>query len=148
MDLKIKMSEGAKMPSYATPGSACFDIFAINAKRIADNVVEYGTGLFFEIPEGYVMKVYSRSGHGFRYQTRLTNCVGIIDSDYRGELKVQLIADLVFLDENEERETLKFDDFSKAIAQAEIVPVEQVTFKQVDSLSETQRGSNGFGSTS
>lgn len=147
MKAKLKLGEGAKVPTYATKGSACFDIYAVSYKRIADNVFEYSTGLFFEVPEGYVMNIYSRSGQGFKYQTRLSNCVGKIDSDYRGELKVQLISDIILLGEAEE--CLKFDplDLNNAIAQGEIVLAPQVEWEVVDALSETDRDTGGFGST-
>lgn len=85
------------------------------------------------------MMVYSRSGHGFKSDTRLANCVGVIDSDYRGELMVKLT-----YDGNECGELIQPGD---RIAQAMIIPVEQVQFELADELSDTERGTGGFGST-
>lgn len=143
--IKVKLADGAKVPAYATPGSACFDIYATDVKLLYDNVFEYSTSLFFEIPEGHALMIYSRSSAGFKHQTRLSNCVGVIDSDYRGELKVQLFEDVVLYD----GEAISFPhaDLSKAVAQGMIIPVNQVQFEVVDTLSETQRNTGGFGST-
>ena len=145
MKVKLKLGAGAKIPTYGTYGSACFDIYAKDVKRVHENVYEYSTGLYFEIPDGYVMLVYSRSSQGFKYQTRLSNCVGVIDSDYRGELKVQTVSDVLYGEDT----GIRFDpfDLSKAIAQGMVIPVEQVQFELTNSLSETERGSGGFGST-
>lgn len=147
MKVKLKLGYGAKAPTYGTYGSACFDIYAKDVKMVHENVYEYSTGLYFEIPEGYVLMVYSRSGQGFKYQTRLSNCVGVIDSDYRGELKVQCISDVIY--EQTCITSKSFDpyDLSKAIAQGMVIPVDQVEFDLTDSLSKTERGSGGFGST-
>lgn len=145
MKVNLKLDKGAKVPTYGTKGAACFDIYATEVVMKADNVYEYSTGLYFEIPEGHVLMVYSRSGQGFKYQTRLSNCVGVIDSDYRGELKVQTISDILYGEDDGSR----YDpfDLSKAIAQGMVIPVEQVQFELTNSLSETERGSGGFGST-
>ncbi len=142
MKIKInKLHEDAKMPTYGTAGSACFDLYASGVyNRFVSHVEVIGTGLAFEIPEGYVMLVYSRSGHGFKNNVRLANCVGVIDSDYRGEVKVKLICD----NRNSTRLEIETGD---RIAQAMIVPVNQVDFEFVDELSTTDRGTGGFGST-
>jgi dUTP pyrophosphatase len=125
---------------YATTGSACFDIVTVSdsVDITPGNSAVLKTDLAFEIPPGHVMMVYSRSGHGFKYGIRLSNGVGIIDSDYRGELMVKLHNDgnRVFSVNRGDR-----------IAQAMIVPVTQVTFDTVDELSNTARGAGGFGST-
>lgn len=144
MKLKVKKCrEGAVIPQYATDGSACFDLCAVidgNGRMFVNDDRIFNTGLQFEIPEGHVMMVYSRSGHGFNHGVRLANCVGVIDSDYRGELKVKLTNDsdsFVGLQ-------VKHGD---RIAQAMVVPVQQVQFEEVDELTETVRGTGGFGST-
>lgn len=148
MKVKLKkLNENARVPEFATPGSFCFDIYGVEARRIADNVIEYSTGFAVEIPKGYGMFIYSRSGQGFKYQTRLSNCVGVIDSDYRGEVKVQLISDIILLDDDEENPKYDPFDFSKAIAQAEIRKKTDVTFEVTEELSSTSRGKGGFGST-
>jgi dUTP pyrophosphatase len=141
MNIKIKLlSPQAKMPVYATAGSACFDIATVD-----DNVdirpgswAVLGTDLAFEIPPGHVMMVYSRSGHGFKNGIRLANSVGVIDSDYRGELKIKL--------HNDSSRVFSVNCGDR-IAQAMIVPVSQVQFNAVDNLGTTERGAGGFGST-
>lgn len=83
MQINIKkLSPLAKMPTYATDGSGCFDLYAINTlPRLVHEgrPVQFETGLAFEIPIGYGMFILSRSGHGFNFDTRLANCVGFID---------------------------------------------------------------------
>lgn len=142
MQVKIKkLDESVITPIYATLGAACFDLHAYESHPISidpKNAVEIRTGLFFEIPRGYVMEVKSRSGHGFKYGVRLANCEGIIDSDYRGEVKVKLRNDGV--------ETFIVNPKDR-IAQAMIIPVQQVQFEEVEELSDTVRGTGGFGSS-
>lgn len=140
MEVKIKkLSQDAILPRYATDGSGCFDLFyKEDYEEEFDLVLEVSTGLSFEIPSGYVMLVFSRSGHGFKHDVRLSNCVGVIDSDYRGEVKVKLRGD--------DYNNLDFK-YGDAVAQAMIVPVPKVSFIEVQTLSETARGEGGFGST-
>jgi dUTP pyrophosphatase len=145
--VKLKKDKDAKEPAYATDGSGAFDIFATDVKRIADNVYEYNTGLYFEIPKDYVLLVFSRSSQGFKYQTSLSNGTGVIDSDYRGELKIQLISHITLLQDGEDFIKQNPYDLSKAIAQGIIIQRPQIQWQIVDSLSETTRGSGGFGST-
>lgn len=136
----VKMYADVKLPEYATPGSACFDIYAHELVNVGNNTETYSTGLKFKIPEGYAMMIYSRSGHGFNNDIRLANCVGVIDSDYIGELKVKLTNDdyeLGYVDVH----------VGQRIAQGMIIPIEQVSFEVVDELTETVRGNGGFGST-
>ena len=138
MKIKVKkLSPKAKLPTYATEGSGAFDIYATNYASVMP-VGYFHTGLSFEIPKGYVMLLFSRSGHGFSKDIRLANCVGVIDSDYRGELKVKLTNDGVHLQSFVEGDR---------IAQALILPIEQVSFEEVDELEDTDRGEGGFGST-
>ena len=149
--LQVKIySESGSIPQYATKGSACFDI---SAYTVDDEIgkhsilIEPGesaiipTGIYFEIPEGYVLKVYSRSGHGFKHGVSLSNGTGILDSDYRGELKISLmnLGPKSFVVENGDR-----------IAQGlieKVEPIEFITVSSKDLLSETTRGEGGFGHT-
>lgn len=125
-------------PQYATEGSACFDLVAITDTVVMpESVATVRTGLHIEIPEGYCLKIYSRSGHG-AYGIRLSNCVGVIDSDYRGEILVKMISD-TYIQKKINR--------GDRIAQAALEKVTQVYFKVVEDLSDTERGSGGFGST-
>lgn len=138
MNLKIKkLHPDAIIPTYGTEGAAAFDLYAIHDHWDAFTTIT-PTGLAFEVPEGHVMMVYSRSGMCIKQGTRLANCVGVIDSDYRGEVMVALHNDR------------GMDVVVKAgdrIAQAMVIPVQQVTFAVVDELSSTERGAGGFGST-
>lgn len=136
----VKMHKAVKLPRYATPGAACFDIYADAIETLTHNTKVFSTGLKFEIPEGYVMKVFSRSGHGFKYDVVLSNGTGIIDSDYRGELKVKLIS-------HSGNYNMSGLVSGVAIAQGMIVEAPQYEFEVVDELSTTARGEGGFGST-
>lgn len=144
MNVKIKrLHPSAIVPTYGTSGAACFDLYAIEVHQcghvVSDGVpITFRTGLAFEVPQGHVMLVYSRSGHGFKHGVRLSNCTGIIDSDYRGELMVKL--------HNDSDEPFMVNKGDR-IAQAMIVPVNQVSFDVVDELSDTERGEGRFGST-
>lgn len=139
-EVKVKrLRADAKLPVYGTAGAACFDISTTDAKPVRALCTEtYSTGLAFEVPEDHVMLVFSRSGHGFNDDIRLANCVGVIDSDYRGELKVKLTSDAT------SSKTFAVGD---RIAQAMVLPVSQVSFVEVQELSSTERGEGGFGST-
>lgn len=143
MNVKIKkIHPDAKVPVYGSAGAACFDLYAasiIGTESETDRTVLYGTGLQFEVPEGHVMMIYSRSGHGFKHGITLANSTGVIDADYRGEVMVKLT----------KRDTSihGMPAVGERIAQAMIIPVEQVVFDEVDELSDTKRGTGGFGST-
>lgn len=140
VNVKIKVGPDGIEPAYQTPGAAAFDIFAANETTPSVGttfVVE--TDVAFEIPEDHVMLIFSRSGQGFKENTRLSNCVGVIDSDYRGTVKVKLKRD---------------DDFSLSpikkgdrIAQGIVLPIPCVIFEKVKELSTTDRGQGGLGST-
>ena len=144
MQLKVKkLHPAALIPKYATEGAACFDLHAVGIGP-EPMLLMYGapytfnTGLSFEVPEGHVMLIFSRSGHGFKNDTRLANCVGVIDSDYRGEVAVRLTADGF--------SNLPVNDGDR-IAQAMVVPYPRVEFVEADDLTDTKRGAGGFGST-
>lgn len=141
MQLKIKrLCKNAKIPTYATEGSACFDIYALDQAIDwwpANKIAKYRTGIAVEVPEGHAMLIFSRSGHGFNDGIRLSNCVGVIDSDYRGEIAVKLKGD---------ESSLPYFKHGERIAQGMIVYAPKVDFIEAD-LSETDRGAGGFGST-
>ena len=151
MKIKVqKLHPDAVVPTYITPGAACFDLYAldggwvgaVNAENAEQKTVSKGaavfrTGLAFEVPAGHVMLIFSRSGHGFNHDVRLSNCVGVIDSDYRGEVKVKL--------RSEEKPFAVHS--GDRIAQAMILPVPAVEIELAETLSSTQRGTGGFGST-
>lgn len=154
--LKVKkLHPDAVIPKYATPGAACFDLHALVAQTtplFPGGKLTFRTGLAFEIPAGHVMLVFSRSGHGFKNDIRLANCVGVIDSDYRGEVLVKLASDdsmnfsLASTKEINEKTFLQINPGDR-IAQAMVIPVQQFSFLEVNELSDTERGTGGFGST-
>ena len=140
MILKVKvLNENARVPAYATAGSAAFDLVSTHGVNITPNEAKVvGTGLAFEVPEGHVMLVFSRSGHGFNNGLRLANCVGVIDSDYRGEVKAKI--------HNDSNTTYQVKA-GERIAQAMIVPIAIAKFMVVEELGTTERGEGGIGST-
>jgi len=139
--VKIKLIDRfARVPTYATDGAACFDISANEDCTLSPGgSVSVSTGLSVAVPSGHALLIYSRSGHAVKYNVRLTNCVGVIDSDYRGEVRV-----LLTNDSNTERLVIKRGD---RIAQGMIVNTPAVGFDVVDNLPDTARGCGGFGST-
>jgi dUTP pyrophosphatase len=141
MQVKIKkLHPLAQTPVYASAGAAAFDLHSVQAGMLYPHAgcMVIKTGLAFEIPENHVMLVFSRSSHGFKNNVRLANCVGVIDSDYRGEVMVKLMNDgIQMMDVN----------IGDRIAQGMILPVQQVSFEFADELSDTVRGEQGFGST-
>ena len=142
LKLKVKkLRPDAILPTYATDGSACFDLYAL-ADACVDQAtqpnVKVSTGLAFDIPYGYQLLIFPRSGIAFKNHVTLTNAVGVVDQDFVGEVCILLSA--------HEHGTL---DISKGdrIAQAQLVPVYKTEFIEVDELTETERGTGGFGST-
>ena len=149
MKLRIRKTHpAARVPAYATDGAACFDLHAVTvngAEHLGDIVypghpVVVDTGLAFEIPEGYMLRIASRSGLAFKHG--IDAFPGVIDSDYRGSVKVLLKC--WHLDEDEPPVRIEPGD---RIAQAYVCAVPRVEFEEVPALSETQRGACGFGST-
>lgn len=152
MNLKIcKLHPNAVEPAYAHGTDACFDLYAatVDGKATIGNVLTHGspvvcgTGLAFEVPDGWALMVYSRSGHGFKTNTRLANCVGVIDCGYTGEVMVKLTMDDQFLEDELQMHIQPGD----RIAQAMLVQAPRVRFEVVEQLSLTERGAGGFGST-
>jgi dUTP pyrophosphatase len=139
MKLKVKrLDYRAVIPRYETAGAAAFDLTAIDAMNIRPGrAATLRTGLAFGVPKGYVMLVYSRSGHGFKYGVRLCNSVGVIDSDYRGEVQVRL--------HNDGDETVVVHAGTR-VAQAMLLPIPKVELVEGE-LSSTARGTGGMGST-
>lgn len=144
INLKVKcLTETAKLPTYAHDGDACFDIYSdgVHLRRhnylVASPHETHNTGLSFDIPKGYAMMVYSRSGMGFNHDVRLANCVGVIDSGYNGELKVKLTCDGY---------AAPYEKGDR-IAQAMLIPVPVVEIEEVDDIGDSERGDGGFGSS-
>ena len=141
MEVKIKkLHKDAVIPKYAKPGDAGMDLTAVSMKIDEYGNICYGTGLAFEIPEGYVGLVFPRSSN-CKKGVILTNSVGVIDSGYRGEVSFKF-------------KEIALGNFSNVaykvgdrIGQMIIMPYPQIEFIEVDELSETDRGTKGYGST-
>lgn len=141
VEIKTKCEDGAILPEYKTTGAAGADVCAFLKEPV---IIKKGmsailpTGLFFEIPEGFEIQVRPRSGLAAKNGITVLNTPGTIDSDYRGELKIILI-------------NLGNEDFTvqngDRIAQIIVSPVIQGNFIISNELSQTDRGSGGFGST-
>lgn len=140
ISLKVKrLTDTAKLPTYAHDGDACFDLYADDVNETCGGTVfTCDTGLSVEVPQGYAMMIYSRSGHGFKNNMRLSNCVGVLDSGYRGPVVVKLTCD---------RQIQYVPKVGDRIAQAMLIPVPVVTFEEVTELSDSERGEGGFGSS-
>ena len=143
IELKVKRLPHCRdLPRYATPGSAGMDLTAAIDKPLTlepGKRIGIPTGIIIEIPVGYEGQVRPRSGLAAKFGLSLTNCVGTIDSDYRGEVVALIInhGDGPYTFEPGER-----------IAQLLITPVPRVEVVEVDEVSDTkERGAGGFGST-
>lgn len=136
-----KLDEKAIIPTYGTKDSAGADLYALIDDKLTINPSEtkvIPTGLSMAIPKGYVGLIYARSSLGTKKGLAPANKVGVIDADYRGEVKV------VLYNQSKEEQTISPNE---RIAQIVITPYMQVDFIEVEELSETERGTGGFGST-
>ena len=136
-----KLRPEAKIPTYGSPDAAGADLYACISEPVAvlpGQTVKIPTGIAVAIPRGYMGLVFARSSLGTKRGLAPANKVGVIDSDYRGEIFVFL------LNHSSETQTVAPEE---RVAQLAIVPVRQETFEETDSLEETQRGQGGFGST-
>ncbi len=136
-----KMRPGAQLPQRQTEGAAGFDLCACVEEpvvlRPGDSAL-FPAGIACEIPLGHVGLIFTRSGLGVKRGVAVSNGVGVIDSDYRGELHVGL--------RNHSREAYTVQP-GERIAQLVLVPVLLPQVEEVPELSETSRGAGGFGST-
>ncbi len=142
MQLKVKklLSE-AKLPSYGSEFAAGADLYALSehSVRIAPHETAIvHTGLAVEIPEGYVGLIFARSGLATKKGLAPANKVGVIDSDYRGELRIAL--------HNHTEYEQSIEPYER-VAQFVIMPYVAAQFTETDELSDTVRGEGGFGST-
>lgn len=136
-----RLVPAAQLPVYGSVGAAAADIHTVSGVSTVINPgcsVVFPTGLAFKVPDGYEIKVHSRSGHGFKSGIRLSNCTGILDSDYTGELMVKL--------HNDSDTAYRVEPFER-ICQIQICKAPQHQFHEVSELPTTARGVNGFGST-
>ena len=142
IDIEIQWlphGEGLPAPCYATDGAAGLDVVAAEDLTLAPGQRHaVATGFAIAIPHGYEVQVRPRSGLALKHGITCLNTPGTIDEDYRGEVKV-ILANLG---------SEPFDiRRGERIAQLVPAPVQKATFRQVEMLSETQRGAGGFGST-
>lgn len=140
LDVKIKkLHTAAKIPTYGSPFSAGADLYALAKTSVAPGeTVVIHTGIALEIPEGYGGFLYARSGLATKRGLAPANKVGVIDSDYRGEIMVSLY------NQSSVQQTI---EEGERIAQLVIAPYQKASFVLCEELDQTQRGEGGFGST-
>lgn len=148
MKVKIKkLNKKAQMPFKAHSDDAGFDLYATSKEYDKYQNIVYGTGLAFEIPKGYAGLVFPRSSNAKKDMV-LTNCVGVIDSCYRGEVFLKFKRLLTHSTYNkltwyDEREY----EIGDRIGQIIIMPYPEIEFEEVDELTDTDRSDGGYGST-
>lgn len=143
MKIKIKkLNEKAQLPSSGSAYAAGYDLYAcVEAEEVvipAHTTAMVGTGVAVAVPEGYFGGIFARSGLAAKQSLRPANCVGVVDSDYRGEVKVAL-----HNDSDQERRI----ENGERIAQLVVIPYLSLEFEEVAELDETERGEGGFGHT-
>ena len=136
-----RLRPGAQLPQRATGGSAGYDLCALveQPTRVEQGqITKIPTGLAFEIPPGHVGLLFGRSGHGAKHGVTMANAVGVIDSDYRGEVSAFLTC-------------CKAEGYTvqpgERIAQLVLLPIATPALELAETLEETDRGAGGFGST-
>lgn len=135
MQVKIKrLNDKAILPTKAHATDAGYDLYASSC-HYEDGMLHYGTGVAVEIPAGYVGLVFPRSSIANTHLT-LSNSVGVIDSGYRGEIKAKF-----------RKGGTRGYNVGDRIAQLIIMPYPEVTFEEVDELSDSDRGTGGYGSS-
>lgn len=160
MRINVKLTDGAPLPKHAKPGDAGLDLTTRETVTLAPGETRMvGTGVSVEIPEGHVGLVFPRSGLGSR-GVNLSNCVGVIDSCYRGEIKAPLhnnhpthrllpygsdgSATMMRIVASHDTMTV---ERGERVCQLIVVPFVTCECVEVDELGETERGTDGFGST-
>jgi dUTP pyrophosphatase len=142
MEIKIKkLTETATIPTCGTAESAGYDLYGDNNDVIQiapHSTIKIPTGIAMAIPSGYFGAVYARSGLATKKGLRPSNCVGILDADYRGNVIVAL--------HNDTDELMEVNPHER-IAQLIIQKFEPIVFNEVEELDDTERGVGGFGST-
>lgn len=136
-----KLDARAILPTSGSAFAAGYDLYAClacEAEIPAHATVKVGTGLSFALPEGTFGAIFARSGLASKEGLRPANCVGVCDSDYRGEYIVAL---------HNDSDEVRVVKHGERIAQMILLPHLPMTFEEVDALPETARGAGGFGST-
>lgn len=142
MEIKVKkLNDLAKIPTRGSEAAAGYDLYAATDYDIEispHSTIKIGTGLSFELPEKTFAAIFARSGIATRRGLRPANCVGVIDSDYRGECIVAL--------HNDTDEVMTVGA-NERIAQIVLLPYIEMNFKETTELSETERNDGGFGNS-
>ena len=142
MKIQIKkLKENAQLPTRGSAYAAGYDLYACLDEAItiaSGETVKVGTGLSIAVPEGYFGAIFARSGLAAKEGLRPANCVGVADSDYRGEYIVAL---------HNDSDVTRTVTPNERIAQLVIMPFLSVTFEEAQELDETERGAGGFGSS-
>nr|DAP61652.1 MAG TPA: dUTPase [Bacteriophage sp.] len=143
MIMKVKrMHKDAILPTYGTEGSGALDFYAAEDVTVwEERTYRIGLGVALEVPVGYVLQLVPRSSMGVDTPLRMPNSMGVIDSDYRGEVAAIYV--------NDETKGMIPYQINKGdrIAQGYLVPTPKINLVEVEELSDTDRGDNGFGST-
>lgn len=143
MLIKIKkLREEARIPTAGSAYAAGYDLYAClpegDIEIVPHTTAKVGTGLSLAVPEGYFGAIFARSGLATKEGLRPANCVGVCDSDYRGEYIIAL---------HNDSDTPRTVSHGERIAQLVVMPYLPVEFEECDTLPETERGAGGFGST-
>ena len=144
LEIKTKRLSGAAvLPTRGSAQAAGSDLYADlgsggSVNLFAHDTVKIQTGISMEIPDGYFGAIFPRSGLATKEGLRPANCVGVIDSDYRGEIIVAI---------HNDTEKLRRIDHGERVAQIVIMPYAPARFIEAEQLTDTDRGSGGFGST-
>lgn len=142
MNIKYKkLNELAKVPTRGSESAAGYDLYAATEDKIVvypHSTLMISTGLSLELPEGHFGAIFARSGLASNKGLRPANCVGVVDSDYRGEVKVAL---------HNDTDLVQSFEAGDRIAQLVLLPYVEMIFVETEELTETERGEDGFGST-
>ena len=136
-----RLKPNARIPSRGSEQAAGYDLYACLEAPVPiapGATVTVGTGITAALPEGYFGACFARSGLARKEGLRPANCVGVVDSDYRGEYMIAL---------HNDSDTTRTVNDGDRIAQLVILPYLTVSFTETDALPETERGAGGFGST-
>jgi deoxyuridine 5'-triphosphate nucleotidohydrolase len=144
IDVKIKLLDGGIMPTKAHNDDAAWDCYAREDTTVGTAPVLIGLGFMIEPPKGYYMEIVPRSSTGLKTRLRQPNSVGIIDNNYRGEVKAMYETKVNCYCHHKLTTEIKAGD---RIAQMILRKQEEAELVEVDELSETERAANGFGST-
>lgn len=139
----MKIYNDAILPTRGSAEAAGYDLYARLKEHetlqiLPHQTTKIGTGIAIECPKGYFAGIFARSGLATKQGLRPANCVGVVDSDYRGEIIVAI---------HNDSDEIRYIENGDRIAQMILIPYIPMTFIETDELSESRRGQNGFGST-